>query len=448
MQAQASTLPETMQVLCAALILMIPLAAAGLALTHAGLGRSRSAAHAMLGSLCAVSVAALAYFVCGWSWQGLPGGPSHGFAAAGKAWSWIGAEPFFLGGLAHGGPRAVLGVWLQLFSVGIAALIPLGAGNDRWRLGASCASTALLAGWTYPLFAHWAWGGGWLAQLGVNLGWGYGFLDTGGAGVIQCLGGVTALAIAWILGPRHGKYTSDGMPAAIPGHHAVLVLFASFLTWLGFLGLNGCGSVLWAGASAAGVALVAMNTTLCAAGAALAAAAITRIRFGRPDASLCANGWTGGLVASCAACACVSPASAAVIGAIAGIVVTFSVEWLDARLALDDPAGSISVHAVGGLWGLLAVGIFARIPPEWALAGRGAGATNPGATNQWLAQLAGVVTLLLFVLPMTYLLNWLLNRVYPMRVSAEGESHGLDLYELGAGAYPEFVVHREDIRQR
>jgi Amt family ammonium transporter len=178
------------------------------------------------------------------------------------------------------------------------------------------------------------------------------------------------------------------------------------------------------------VTLAALNTTLSAAAAALAAAAITRLRFGMPDASLCVNGWTGGLVASSAACAFVSPAAAALTGAVAGVLITFSVEWLDARLGVDDPAGSISVHGVGGVWGLLALGLFAGIP------------------NQFLAQLIGVATLVAFVLPMTYSLNWLLNRFYPQRVSAEGEPHGLDLFELGSGAYPEFVIHREDFRPR
>jgi Amt family ammonium transporter len=442
-QLQAPVLSDVSQALCAALILMVPLAAAGLALTHAGLGRSRSAAHAMLGSICVVSVAALAYFVCGCAWQGFAWQPAHGFTLAGKTWNWLGAEPFFFRGLALDGSRAALTAWLQMFSVGIAALIPLGAGSDRWRLGASCASTALLAGWTYPLFAHWVWGGGWLAQLGVNAGWGYGFLDAGGAGTIQVVGGLTALSIAWILGPRRGKYAAGGMPAAIPGHNAVLVLLACFFTWLGWIGLNASGSLLFTGAALGDITRVAINTTLSAATGLLAAALITRIRFGRPDASLCANGWTGGLVASSAACAFVAPASAAITGAIAGLLVTLSVEWLDARLGLDDPAGSISVHAVGGLWGLLALGIFAQIPRGWLVNG-----VSAGGANQWLAQLAGAVTLVAFVLPMTYSLNWLLNRFYPQRVSAEGESHGLDLYELGAGAYPEFVVHREESRPR
>ncbi|MDR3703989.1 MAG: hypothetical protein P4L56_30350 [Candidatus Sulfopaludibacter sp.] len=441
-QAGLPVLSDVAQALCAALILAVPLVAAGLALMNAGLGRSRSAAHAMLGSVCVLAVAVMVYFVCGFSWQGLPGGPSHEFTVAGRPWNWLAAEPFFFRGLPLDGSRAALTAWLQMFGVGIAALIPLGAGNDRWRLGASCASTALLAGWTYPLFAHWVWGGGWLAQLGANCGLGYGFVDAGGAGTIHAVGGLTALSVAWILGPRAGKYAAAGMPMAMPGHNAVLVLLACFLTWLGWIGLNGSGSLLFAGAASGSIALVAVNTTLSAAMGALAAAGITRVRFGRPDASLCANGWTGGLVASSAACVFVQPAAAAVTGAIAGALVTLSVEWLDARMGVDDPAGSISVHAVAGLWGLLALGLFARIPPDAALR------PAAGNSNQWLAQLAGIAVLLLFILPMTYALNRVLNRFYPQRVAAEGESQGLDLYELGAGAYPEFVTHREDRNPR
>jgi len=407
------------QALCDALVLLVPLAGGGLALMNSGLGRSRSAAHAMLAPLCAMAVAMLVYFICGWSWQSFPGLPAHAVVLAGKSWNWIASEPFFLRGLQLNNSPAAMAAWLQMFSVALTALIPLGAGSERWRLGASCASTAILAGWTYPLFAHWVWGGGWLAQLGL--------LDAGGAGTIQVVGGLTALAVARILGPRPGKYDAGGVPAAFPGHNAVLMLFGCFLTWLGWIGLNGAGSILFAGATAS-IVRVAMNTTLSAAAGLLAVAALTRVRFGRPDASLCANGWTGGLVASSAACAWIAPAAAAVVGAVAGVLIVISVEWLDVRLRVDDPAGAISVHAVGGLWGLLAVALF-----------------GPG---QWLAQLAGAATLIVFMLPMTYSLNWLLNRFYPQRVPADGEPHGLDLYELGAGAYPEFVTRRDDFRPR
>jgi Amt family ammonium transporter len=412
-------------------IFLAPLAAAGIAMINTGLGRSRSAAHAMLASLCSIGVAAIVYVVIGFAWQGFEGRPEHAVTIAGKSWGWIAAEPFFLRGVDLDGSSSSLAVWLQMIGVGLAALIPLGSGADRWRLGASCASTALLAGWTYPLFAHWVWGGGWLAQLGVNYGLGRGFVDAGGSSTIHAAGGLTALSIAWILGPRRGKYTLDGMPSAIPGHNAVLVLFACLLALLGWLGINCAGAILFTSAEPGRAVLVSINTTLSAVSAALAAAGMTRIRFGKPDASLCANGWVGGLVASSAGCAWVTPAAAIAIGLVAGVLVTLSVEWFELHFTVDDPGGAVSVHAVCGIWGVMAVGVFGRFP-------------GPGANDgQWLAQLAGVATLVGFVLPLTYALNLALNRVYPQRVAAEGERQGMDLYELGAGAYPDFSTHEE-----
>jgi len=421
--------------LCVVLIFLVPCAAAGLALINTGLGRSRSASHLMMSSLCVLAIAAVVYCVCGFAWQGYIGGPSHSISLAGKSWDWIGAAPFFLRHLTLADSPASLAALLGMFSVGLAALIPLGSGADRWRLGACCGSTVLLAGWTYPLFAHWVWGGGWLAQLGANYGLGQGFVDSGGASTIQAVGGLTALSVAWILGARHGKYAHDGMPSAIPGHNGVFVLFGCLLALVGWLGLNSAGAILFNGAQPGVVALVAINTTLTAAMSGLMAAAITHTRFGKPDASLTANGWIGGLAASSAGCAFVNPAAAAAIGLLAGILVTLSVEWFELRMSVDDPGGSISAHAMGGLWGVLSVGIFAGV---------GAG----GHSGQWLAQLVGIATLIGFVLPLTYGLNWLLDRVYPQRVSAEGERQGMDLYELGAGAYPEFITHSEEFTER
>jgi Amt family ammonium transporter len=191
-----------------------------------------------------------------------------------------------------------------------------------------------------------------------------------------------------------------------------------------------------------------MNTTLAAAAAALTAAFITNVRFGKPDASLTANGWVAGLVASSATCAFVVPAEAVVIGSVAGAVVTFCIEWLELKMEVDDPGGAVSVHAIGGLWGLLAAGLFARFPdPVLSVAGHPA-TPAVSASGQWLAQVIGVATLLGFVLPLTYGLNSLFNRIYPYRVSVEGERQGMDLHELGAGAYPEFVTHTEDFLPR
>jgi ammonium transporter, Amt family len=418
---------EMTSAVCVLLILLVPFASAGLALLNSGLSRSRSSAHSMMASLCAISVAAVVYWICGFAWQGYAGLPGLGAKL-----NWIGTGPFFLRGMEFDGSRPALAAWLGMFSAGLAAQIPLGSGGDRWRLGAICTSTALLAGCAYPIFAHWVWGGGLLSQ--------FHFADAGGSGPIQAVGGLAALSICWIVGPRRGKYTAEGMPAAIPGHNAIYVLFGCLLALVGWVALNSAGAILFAGAEIARIPLIAINTTLAAAAAGLNAAAITRTRFGKPDASITANGWVGGLAAGSAACAFVGPAVAIVIGFIAGALVTFSVEWLELRLHVDDPGGAVSVHAIGGIWGVLAVGVFHQFPAH-RITGEAA------ETGNFLAQLVGVAALFGFVFPLIYGLNWALDRFYRQRVAPDGERQGMDLHELGAGAYPEFVTHLEEFTQ-
>ena len=432
------------QAFCLLFIFLLPLALAGLALINTGLSRSRSAAHSMMSTLCVIGVAAAAYFVTGFAWEGYSDLPSHTVSIFGKQWSLLAAGHFFLRGVPLNGSCDSLAALFQLMGVGLAAVIPLGAAAERWRLRACCVSTALLAGITYPLFAHWVWGGGWLKQLGASYGLGLGFLDAGGSSAIQVVGGLTALSLVWLLGPRRGKYNLEGMPAALPGHNTVLVLFGCILALVGWMGLNAAGSILLAGIPLGRIVLVAVNTLLSAVGAVLAAAAITRFRFGKPDASLSANGWICGLAASSAVCAFVPPAAALLIGLVAGALVTITVAWMEARLGLDDPAGAVSVHAIGGIWGILAVGIF-----PWTATALLPDSGTPAAiqSGQMLAQIVGVATLVGFVLPFTYSLNWLLNRFIPQRIPPDEERHGADLYELGAGAYPEFMTHTDEFSQ-
>jgi Amt family ammonium transporter len=161
----------------------------------------------------------------------------------------------------------------------------------------------------------------------------------------------------------------------------------------------------------------------------LATFAVTRIRFGKPDASLCANGWLAGLVASSACAALVTPVQALFVGFLAGILTPLMVEVLELAVSLDDPSGAISAHFVGGLWGILAVGLFSPL------------------AGQMMAQLVGIAALLGVILPLVYLLFWLLNRVVAFRADPDGERIGMDLNELGGGAYPEFVIHRDDAYQ-
>lgn len=402
-----------------------PLAAAGLALINAGLGRSRNAAHAMMTSLCAIAVASCAYFVLGHSLQGAAGEAARTVILGRSAWDWLGAMPPFLMRLPDAGSPSFLAALMGMESVALAALIPLGSGAERWRLSAVCGSTALLAGISFPVFAHWGWGGGWLAKLG--------YVDTGGAGTIHAVGGLTGLAVAWLLGARRGKYSSEGMPMAMPGHNVVFVLFGCMLAGAGWAGFNAAGAILFANAELGRLAPIGVNTILGAASAALVAAVVTRVRFGRPDASLTANGWVGGLVAVSAGCAFLPPAAAVLTGLVAGGLVTFSVELLELRLEVDDPAGSISVHAAAGIWGLLATGMLGRFP---------------GGRDVMLAQVVGIATLLGFVLPLAWALNALLGRFVRMRISPDGERQGMDLFELGAGAYPDFMTHTDDFMPR
>jgi ammonium transporter, Amt family len=424
-------LPALTAALCIFSILLVPLAAAGLAIINAGLSRSRNAAHIMLASLCAIAIAGGVYFVCGFGFQGLTGHAGFSVVVGGKQWDWIAAEPWFFRGLKVNPISTGLVAWLGMLSVGMAALIPLGAGGGRWRLGAICVSTALLAGWTYPLFAHWAWDG-WLAQLGMNFGLGRGFVDAGGAGAIHVVGGLTAFSIAWILGPRRGKFSAAGAPAAIPGHDFVFVLFGCLLALTGWLGLNAAGSILLEGiVLPEAIIASSINTILAAGSGLLGAALITRTRYGKPDVSLSANGWVAGLVASSAGCGLIAPAAAVIIGVVAGALAVWSVELLELKFGVDDPSGAISVHALAGIWGLLAVGCFDNLP-------------GSSGSGQWLAQVVGVATLVGFVLPLTYGSNWLLNLISPQRVPPDGERQGMDLHELGASAYPELASHLED----
>jgi Amt family ammonium transporter len=422
----APVLTEAVFALTLALLFLAPLAIAGIALINTGLGRSRSAAQSLLGNLAILAVAAIVFALVGATFAGAPGAAGHCFQLAGKPWNWLGAGPLFLGGLGSAPPQAQLALLFEFMAVALAAIIPWGSGADRARLTAGCATAAVLAAIVFPLLAHWIWGGGWLAQLGVNFGLGAGFLDGGGAATVHLLGGLSALAVVWIAGPRKGKFPKEGLSTALPGHNAVYVLFGCLLALVGWLAWNVAGAVLFLHAPLAALPVTAINTLLSASAALAATFAVTRIRFGKPDASLCANGWLAGLVASTACAGLVTPGQVLFVGLIAGIVTPLMVELLELALSIDDPSGAVTVHAVGGLWGLLAAGLFAPL------------------TGQLMAQLIGIATLLGLVLPVVYLLFWLLNRLVPFRVDPDGERIGMDLHELGGGAYPDFVIHRDE----
>lgn len=416
---------ETSFALALGLLLVAPLAIAGVALVNTGLGRSRSAAQSMLGSLVVIATAVIAFAAAG---SAVAAGTSanHVFHIAGKPWNWGGTGSLFLNGLSGAPPRMQLALLFELLSVALVVLIPWGSGADRLRLPAGAAIAAIFGAVVFPFFAHWTWGGGWLAQMGLNFSAGAGFVDAGGAATIHALGGLAALAVVWIAGPRKGKFPREGLSTALPGHNVVYVIFGCLVALVGWLAWNMAGTLLWLDAAPAALVNAAVNTLLSAAAALVVTFSVTRVRFGKPDASLCANGWMAGLVTSSACAAMVGPMAALFSGLVAGIITPLLVELFELALSIDDPSGAISVHGAAGLWGLIAAGIFA--PQQ----------------GQFVAQIVGVSTLLGLMLPLIYLILWLLNRALPLRVEPDGERLGMDLHELGGNAYPEFVVHRDE----
>jgi Amt family ammonium transporter len=304
-----------------------------------------------------------------------------------------------------------------------------------------------MGAFTYPLFGNWAWGAGWLSQLGSNVGLGKGYCDFAGSGVVHAVGGLTALAVALIVGPRIGKYNRDGSSNPIIGHDISAVLIGCFILAFGWFGFNP-GSTL--GASANGnlrIGSIAVNTMLAGCTGTFGAILYMWALKGKPDASMSGNGLLAGLVAITAPSGFVSTVGAAIIGLVAGVLVCLSCAFVENFMKVDDPVGAISVHGTNGLWGVLSVGLFADGTSNYGGSWNGVTGSVTGLfygdASQLAAQLVGISTLLGFVFTFSFLLNWGLEVFLGHRVSAETEMAGLDIPEMGQLGYPEFVFREE-----
>ena len=415
---------------------------AGFAIVETGLCRAKNANHTMMMNFMVYGFGLFAYWVCGFAIQmgsasgttmlggANPLNSEYAIHLLGHDWGLFGMKGFFLSGSTYDVGVMVLFLFQMVF-MDTALTIVTGAVAERWKYIAFCVSSLLLGGITYPLFAHWAWGGGWLAKLGTNFGLGAGYADFAGSGVVHSVGAVTALAGALIIGPRIGKYNRDGSSNAIPGHDIVIVLTGCFILAFGWFGFNP-GSTLGA-SGALRISTVAVDTMLAGCTGSFGAVLYMWIKYGKPDASMSGNGLLAGLVAITAPSGYVNSVAACIIGLIAGVLVCASVEFVDRVLRIDDPVGAISVHGAGGLFGVISVGLFA----DGSNTVKGLFYGDPG---QLIAQLIGVATLLGFVFPFTYGVNWLIDVFIGQRVSAADELEGLDIPEMGALCYPEFVL--------
>ncbi len=431
---------------------------AGFAVVETGLGRAKNANHTMMMNFMVYGVGMLAYWLIGFAIQegGVGAVANLGGTAPlnhevtmtlfGKSWGLFGTQGIMLGGATYDVGVMVMFLFQMVF-MDTALTIVTGTAAERWKYSAFLISSFVMGAFTYPLFANWAWGGGWLATLGASYGLGHGYADFAGSGVVHSVGGVSALALAIIMGPRIGKFRRDGTPNAMPGHDMVIVLLGCFILAFGWFGFNP-GSTL--GAVANGnlrISSVAVNTMLAGMAGSFTAMYYMWLRYGKPDASMTGNGLLAGLVAITAPSGFVNPMASVIIGLIAGVLCALSVEFVEKVLKLDDVVGAISVHGTNGIWGVIAVGLFADGKSNFGGAWNGVPGSVTGLfygdPGQLVAQLMGVATLLGFVFTFTFVVNLILDAVWGQRVKPEVELAGLDIPEMGAVGYPEFVLHSE-----
>jgi Amt family ammonium transporter len=358
----------------------------------------------------------------------------------GKTFGLFGTKGFFLSGDSY--DSVVFAIFLfQMVFMDTAATIPTGAMAERFKFSAFVVYGFMMAGLTYPLYANWVWGAGWLSQLGANFALGHGHVDFAGSSVVHMTGGVAALAGALVLGPRIGKFNADGSPNAIPGHHIPMAITGALVLAFGWFGFN-TGSSL--AASDLRIGVIATNTMLASAAAGMSAMMYMWIKYGKPDLTMSANGLLAGLVAITAPCAFVNSVAAVGIGLIAGVLCCVSVFFVERKLKIDDPVGAVSVHAVNGAWGVLALGLFAD--GTYGDGFNGVKGTVKGLfygdSGQFVAQLIGTVTNLIFVFVLMFVFFKVLNRFLPIRVSPEVELEGLDNSEVAVTAYPEFHLNK------
>lgn len=418
---------------------------AGFAMVETGFTRAKNVAHTMGMNFFVYVIGMLGFWICGFAFMfggvggigalgGTPGLTSMvSFTLFGKTFEVLGYSGFFLNGAVY--DVGVFALFLfQMVFMDTTATIPTGSMAERWKFTSFIFFAFFISMFVYPIYGNWVWGGGWLADLGVNFGLGHGHVDFAGSSVVHLVGGVAALAGAIVIGPRIGKYTKAGKSQAIPGHNIPMAIVGTFILAFGWFGFN-------AGSTLAGTDLrltvVAVNTMIASAAGALVATLFMMWKFGKPDPSMMANGLLAGLVAITAPCAFVPSWASFIIGAVAGLLVVLAVFFIDQKLKIDDPVGAVAVHGVNGAWGVLALGLFAdgSYGDGWnGVAGTVKGLFY-GDASQFVAQLIGTVTAIIFVFAMMYAFFKLQHKFFGLRVNAEDEIAGLDMPEMGIKGY-------------
>ncbi len=401
----------------------------GFAMVESGFARSKNAVNILSKNFIVFAISSLAFWVIGW---GLMFGNGNGFLGLEGIFGLNGQDNSPATGDAYQGVYSAMSwttvpllakFFFQLVFAGTAATIVSGAVAERIKYIAFILFSFILVAFLYPTTGHWIWGGGWLAQLG--------FWDFAGSTVVHSVGGWAALAGVLVLGPRIGKY-KDGKVNPIPGHNMTSATIGVMVLWLGWFGFNP-GSTMAADPDA--ISRIVLTTNSAAIAGILVSTAVAWIILGKPDLSMTINGCLAGLVAVTAPCAFVSVESSLIIGAIAGAIVVFAVIFFD-KIKIDDPVGALAVHLANGIFGTLAVGLFAedRFIPNTT----GNGLFFGGGFTLFGHQLIGVLAVGAFIFVISLLAWFILKSIMGIRVSEIEEFEGLDVGEHGMEAYPDF----------
>ncbi|MBP7829501.1 MAG: ammonium transporter [Kiritimatiellae bacterium] len=404
----------------------------GFAMVESGLCRAKNTVNILAKNFIVFGIASLAYYVLGW---GLMFGDGSGFAGLKGLWFAAGADNSPAAGDAYQGVYSAISwatvpfwakFFFQLVFAGTAATIVSGAVAERIKFHSFMIFSFILVAILYPITGHWIWGGGWLQKLGM---W-----DFAGSTAVHSVGGWAALAGVLLLGPRLGKYRADGKPRPVFGHNMSTTALGVFVLWFGWFGFNP-GSTM--AAAAGDIARIAVTTNSAAAAASLSATLMAWLLLGKPDLSMILNGCLAGLVAITAPCAFVSVPMSIVIGLIAGVLVVLAVLFFD-RMKIDDPVGALSVHLVNGVFGTLAVGLFAQadVMPNTT----GNGLFFGGGFSLLWHQFIGVAAVGGFTFFIALAIWALIKVTLGLRVSEDEELRGLDIGEHGMEAYSGFQV--------
>jgi Amt family ammonium transporter len=442
---------------------------AGFALVEVGFTRAKNVAHTMMMNMMVFCIGAIGYWICGFAFQfgavnytypataisATQGSPTWAFSPVtlgawgeslttglrfAEQWGIIGLSGFFLQGISLSAAGIFAFFLFQMVFMDTAATIPTGSGAERLRFVGFVLMGLWVSMFIYPLVGNWVWGGGWLANLGRTLGLGNGAVDFAGSGVVHTTGGAIGLAIAMVLGPRLGRFNDDGTANAIPGHNIPMGVLGTIILFFGWFGFNPGSALGIQGAFINLVALAAINTLLAGAAGGISAM-LYMWWFGpvrKPDPSMSVNGVLAGLVAVTAPCAFIDTWAAVIIGLVAGVLACLATVWLE-KARIDDPVGAVPVHFVNGIWGVIAVGIFAKGNPDTA-AWNGidspvTGLLYGGGFGQLAAQLIEVAAIFVVVFVFSYIFFRILSGFGLMRSEPAAEILGLDIPEMGARGY-------------